>query len=235
MKKFFIYSLTVCMLALGFTSCNDDSDDHTDKRVTYYATVTLEGDDYMIVDKGSTFVDPGYSAEMQGEDATDKVVVVSDVDTSHSGVYSITYSLTNADGFSAVQERTVVVLDPNDPVEGFYYTTDEAFRNYSGTITPYGAAFEVLVIGNGDGTYSVDDLMAGWYAQRAGYGSAYAMQAVVAIDDDGNVTLEDSYVPGWDDSADDFQEGTYDADSGTLSYVLYYAGVIEFHVTMIKD
>ena len=222
------------MAALGFTSCNDDSDDHTDKRITYYPTVTLEGDDYIIVDKGTPFVDPGYSAELQGEDATSRVVVDSNVDTNKSGVYSITYSLSNADGFSATESRTIVVLDANDPVEGFYYTTDDAYRDYNGTITKYGSSYEVLVIGNGDGTYSVDDLMAGWYAQRAGYGSKYAMQAEIKIAEDGTMSLIDSYVPGWGDRADAF-EGTYDANTGTFEYVLAYAGVINFHVTMIKE
>ena len=118
MKKFLIYSLSVGMMALSLLSCNDGNDEHTDKRVTYYATLELNGAEYMVVDKGSTYEEPGFSAEMQGEDASDKVVVNSNVDTSTSGVYSVAYSIVNADGFSVEKVRTVVVLDPNDPVEG---------------------------------------------------------------------------------------------------------------------
>ncbi|MBO4673611.1 MAG: DUF5012 domain-containing protein [Bacteroidaceae bacterium] len=232
MKKFLIYSFSVSMMALGLFSCNDDNDDHTDKRVTYYATLNLDGEEYMVVDKGATYVEPGFSAEMKGEDVTDQVVVNSNVDTSTSGVYSVTYSITNADGFTVEKERTVVVLDPNDPIEGFYQTSSDAYRDYGGTITQYGGPFEILVINKGD-YYFFDDLMAGWYCQRAGYGSDYSMESAVTINDDGSLNLIYSYVPGWGDAADDL-EGTYDSATGQFSYVLAYAGIINFHVTLEK-
>lgn len=220
------------MMALGLFSCNDDNDDHTDKRVTYYATLELDGEEEMVIDKGSTYVEPGFSAEMKGEDVTDKVTVLSDVDTSTSGVYSVSYSITNDDGFSVVKTRTVVVLDPNDPIEGFYMTSSDAYRDYDGTLTNYGGPFEILVINKGD-YYFFDDLMAGWYCQRAGYGSDYAMAAEVTINDDGSLNLIYSEVPGWGDAADSL-EGTYDSATGQFSYVLAYAGVINFHVTLEK-
>lgn len=224
------------MMALSLLSCNDGNDEHTDKRITYYATLDLfgiEGEEKMIIDKGSTFVDPGYYAEMQGEDVSDQVVVNSNVDTSTSGVYSVAYSIVNADGFSVTKVRTVVVLDPNDPVEGIYQTSSDAYRDYSGTLTNYGGPFEILVINKGD-YYFFDDLMAGWYCQRAGYGSDYAMAAEVTINDDGSLNLIYSEVPGWGDAADSL-EGTYDSATGQFSYVLAYADVINFHVTLEKE
>lgn len=225
------------MMALSLLSCNDGNDEHTDKRITYYATLDLfgiEGEEKMIIDKGSTFVDPGYYAEMQGEDVSDQVVVNSNVDTSTSGVYSVAYSIVNADGFSVEKVRTVVVLDPNDPVEGIYQTSSDAYRDYDGTITNYGGPFEVLIINNGDGSYYFEDLMAGWYCQRAGYGADYNMYSYVSINEDGSLELLDSYVPGWGDAADAL-EGTYDSATGKFTYVLDYAGVIHFHVTLEKE
>ena len=235
MKKFLIYSLSVGMMALSLLSCNDGNDEHTDKRVTYYATLELDGEDRVVVDKGSAYVEPGFSAEMKGEDATDKVTVLSDVDTSTSGVYSVSYSITNDDGFSVVKTRTVVVLDPNDPIEGFYMTSSDAYRDYKGTLTNYGGPFEVLIFNNGDGSYYFEDLMAGWYCQRAGYGADYCMYSYVSINEDGSLELLDSYVPGWGDAADAL-EGTYDSATSKFTYVLTYAnGDIIFHVTLEKE
>ena len=222
------------MMALSLLSCNDGNDEQTDKRVTYYATLELDGEDRVVVDKGSAYVEPGVSAEMKGEDVTDKVTVLSDVDTSTSGVYSVSYSITNDDGFSVVKTRTVVVLDPNDPIEGFYMTSSDAYRDYDGTLTNYGGPFEVLIINNGDGSYYFEDLMAGWYCQRAGYGADYNMYSYVSINEDGSLELLDSYVPGWGDAADAL-EGTYDSATGKFTYVLDYAGVIHFHVTLEKE
>lgn len=234
MKKYLIYSFSVCMMALSLFSCNDDNDDHTDKRVTYYATLELDGEERVVVDKGSAYVEPGFSAEMKGEDVTDQVSVSSNIDTNNSGVYSVTYSITNADGFSVSKKRTVVVLDTSDPIEGFYLTSKDAYRDYSGTLTNYGGPFEVLIFNNGDGTYYFEDLMAGWYCQRAGYGSSYSMLANVAINEDGSLQLIDSFVPGWGDEADAL-EGTYDSATGKFTYVLAYASVINFHVTLEKE
>lgn len=187
----------------------------------------------MIVDKGDTYEEPGYYAEMNGEDVTDQVVVVSDVDTSTSGVYTVTYTITNDDGFSSSTTRTVIVLDPNDAIEGYWYTDANSYRLYDGAQTVYGGSYDILIINNGDGTYYVDDLLGGWYRDRAGYGDSYAMTGNIAIDGS-TVELVDSYVSGWGDGLDWMEDGTYDADSGMLSWHVCYAGYLEFYITMYK-
>ena len=225
--------MTFVASLLLFNSCEKKSEGLT--RITYYAVIELEGESTMVIDKGSTFTDPGFTATMNGEDVTDDVVVSGDVDTSTSGVYTITYSAVNADGFSSSVSRTVVVLDLSDPIEGFWSTDPASFRIYNGGApVAYGRAFEILIISQGGGKYLVDDLMAGWYAQRAGYGSNYAMQALVTVADDGTITLDASLVPGWGDDADDFTDGLFDAANQTISYKLFYADVIEFDVTLNK-
>ncbi|MBQ7530633.1 MAG: DUF5012 domain-containing protein [Paludibacteraceae bacterium] len=234
MKKSIICLAALLCIALGFTGCEKESEGLTN--ITYFAEIILEGDDYMVVAKGSTFVDPGFTASMKGEDVTDKVEVSSDVDTSVSGIYTITYSIVNADGFPASASRTVVVLDASDPVEGMW-KLDQANsqRIYNGGApAAYKGAFEFLIIKQDDGTYYVEDLMAGWYAQGAGYGSAYAMEAIIDIADDGTISLLASQVPGWGDSADGLTDGLYDAATNTITYKLFYAEVIEFDVTINK-
>ncbi|MDO5442805.1 MAG: DUF5012 domain-containing protein [Bacteroidia bacterium] len=228
MKKIFYFVIAATALVFGATACEKTSEGLTG--ITYYPVISLQGDSYMIVDKGSAFVDPGFIAELNGEDYSSQVSVSSNVDTSTSGIYTVSYSAVNEDGFSATVNRTVVVLDPNDPIEGFYLTDFSCNRNG----TAYGGAYEVLIIGEGDGIYAVDDLLAGWYCVRAGYGTDYAMQGEIEIADDGTATMQDSYVPGWGDSADSF-EGSYDFDNGILTYTLVYAGSYNFNVTLVKE
>jgi hypothetical protein len=86
---------------------------------------------------------------------------------------------------------------------------------------------------NGDGTYNVDDLLGGWYCQRAGYGTNYAMAGVIAIEDDGSVICLANGVPGWGDEADAF-EGTFDAATGTFNLKVTYAAM-DFVQTWVKE
>lgn len=235
MKKSILFIATLALLTLGFSSCEKQSAGLT--QITYYAEIILEGESTMIVAKGSEFVDPGFTATMKGEDVSDKVEVTSDVDTSVSGVYSIVYSIVNEDGFPASASRTVIVLDITDPVEGFWACSPASYRTNtnSGAVGEYGASYEILIVSNGDGTYFVDDLLAGWYAQRVGYGSDYAMQAEIAIAGDGSITLNDSYVPGWGDAADALSsDAKYDAATQTISYTVTYAGYLDFTVELTK-
>lgn len=238
MKKSIICLVSLLSLALGFTSCEKpESEGKTN--ITYYAEIVLNGDETMVVAKGSNFVDPGFTATMKGEDVTDQVDVDSDVDTSTSGVYSVVYSIVNADGFTASASRTVIVLDLSDPIEGFWKVdVSKSYRIYNGSApAAYKGAFEFLIIKRADGKYDVEDLMAGWYAQGAGYGDDYAMKGVVDIAGDGTITLVSSKVKGWDNSADDLKNGKFTAADNKIYYELYYGAPdddIQFYVSIDK-
>ena len=234
MKKNIFFIVALALLTFGFTACEKQSAGLTS--ITYYAEITMEGDSYMVIAKGSQFVDPGVSATMAGQDVTSRLTITSDVDTSTSGIYHVNYTMVNDDGFESSATRTVVVLDLSDPIEGFW-RVDQAnsYRIYDGGAPgAYKGAFEFLILKDPRGIYYVEDLMAGWYAQGAGYGSNYAMKAYVSIAEDGAISLLASSVPGWGDEADGLSDGLYDAATNTISYVLYYAEVIEFHVTINK-
>ncbi len=223
------------IVAVTFTACGDkDTEGLT--RITYYPTLELEGDATLYWDKGTPYEDPGYYSELNGEDVTDQVTVSGTVDYNTSGIYTITYtSMTNEDGFSSSASRTVIVLDPNDPVEGIYYTDANNYREYNGAQVLYGDSYQVLVINEG-GYYYVDDLLGGWYCQRAGYGTSYAMEGYISINDDGTVELLDSYVPGWGDAAEFMSDGVWDAATGTLSWMIEYTTYpMDFYVTMYKS
>ena len=158
MKKNILFIATLALLALGFTSCEKESAGLT--KITYYAEIALEGESTMIVAKGSEFVDPGFTATMKREDVTDKVEINSNVDTSASGVYSVTYSIVNEDGFPASASRTVIVLDLGNPIEGFWACSPASHytNTNTGADVAYGASLEILILDNGDGTYFVDEI-----------------------------------------------------------------------------
>ena len=218
--------------AVTFSSCDNDSSAGM-TRITYYPVLTLNGYTQMEVDKGATFTDPGCKGEMNGEDITSQVITSGTVDTSKSGIYTLTYSATNADGFSASTSRTVIVTDPNDPREGIFSTDPTSYRDYGGQ-KAFGASYEVVITATEAGTYHATDLFGGWYSQRAGYGSNYNMDGNFSVADDGTLTLAYSLIAGWGDSLDDLV-GQFDAATGTYTWDAYYYGsAMVFHVILSK-
>ena len=230
MKKNILYTMLFALVALVMTSCGDKKSEGL-SRITYYPSIQLKGDSYLVWEKGVAYEEPGYVSELNGEDVTSQVTVSGAVDVNKSGIYTLTYTtVKNSDGFDASASRTVVVLDSSSAIEGFYM--NQATSNRNGTA--YGKNFQVLVIDKGDGTISVDDLLGGWYCQRAGYGTKYAMSGVLGVAEDGTLTLIDSYVPGWGDGLDSF-EGKFDAATSTINFVCVYAGSLTFTETWVKQ
>ena len=106
MKK--INLLIAALAFVGLTSCDYDGSD--DAKVTKYVTIELTGGNQTLVPVGSEYTDPGYTATEGTEDVTSKVVVSGDqVDPDKVGIYNVTYSAKNVDGFAAEVTRTVLV------------------------------------------------------------------------------------------------------------------------------
>lgn len=242
MKKLYIFAMTLFVAAMGiaFTSCNDDKDQLTDSRITYYVTLEMLGDDFIAIPKGSTFDDPGCKVIMAGEDATDRLVVegLDELDENTVGFYPITYSAANDDGFASSVSRTVCVYDPNAALDisGVYDADMEASiylnngKTYADRAAYYGKTEKVTGITFEQflpGIFYCSDLFGGWYSQIRGYGSGYNMGGYISVDDEGNVQLLDSYTPTWGDSLDYLDDGAfYDRGTQTISYSLSYAGQI---------
>ncbi|WP_028911438.1 BT_2262 family domain-containing protein [Prevotella sp. MA2016] len=231
MKKNIFYTMLIAMVTLLVTSCGDKESEGK-SRFTYYPVLELQGDDFMVIDKGSTFQDPGFTATLNGEDVSSEVNVQSNINSDKSGVYTVVYSIVNSDGIAANARRTVVVLDSSNAVEGLYYTTPTSYRLREGAQVTYGDSFQLLVIDNGDGTYSADDLLGGWYCQRAGYGDKYAMPATIKIQDGVVIIVGGGGVAGWSDGYSAF-EGTFDAATSTFNLKTTYAGM-DFIQTWVK-
>jgi len=105
MKKIII----ALLIASGgiFTSCEDISSDNL-SRVTIYPIVTMNGDNVVVLTQGDSFTDDGASA-LSGSDELE-ITTTGSVDATTPGVYKITYTASNTDGFDASQTRTIIVL-----------------------------------------------------------------------------------------------------------------------------
>lgn len=103
--------MVVLVSGLLFTSCDADSSANVSK-VTYYANLTMNGDALVVLTQGQTYTENGVDAEADGK--TLEVKIAGTVDTNKPGVYKLTYSALNSDGFPASVVRTVVILS-NQP------------------------------------------------------------------------------------------------------------------------
>lgn len=234
MKKI-IYGLMLCLTMVAFTGCEDETSQDMSK-ITYYATLELKGDKLIIWDLGTPFVEPGYESVMQGEDVSDQVVVDGTVDANTPGIYNLTYSIINPDGFAVTDSRTVMVAYPSETFPVGYWHTDAAnYRvNGEGVQTVYGASYEVLLLPLSETEFYVSDFLGGYYAQRAGYGSAYEMNGHFKLNEDNTLTLVDSSIAGWGDSLVGLTNGTWDPATGTFSWCANYVSDMDFYVTLTK-
>ena len=104
MKRLYIYGVILSLL-LGFSSCDKETEGISTK--TTYATI--EFDDFVVVSTGGDFT----PAAVAMEGATEVNVEISgSVDVNTVGVYTITYSAVNSDGYKASSSQTVVVHNP---------------------------------------------------------------------------------------------------------------------------
>lgn len=116
-----ITSFLFLSLIIVLAACNKDEINNTDtrvgiSRVTSFPVLSLNGARYMAIVQGGTFTDPGITATVGG--STVAYTTTGSVNTAVKGVYNITYTAMNADGFSASLTRTVVVYSTDASAAG---------------------------------------------------------------------------------------------------------------------
>ena len=221
----------------GLTSCNDDNDELTDSKITYYVNLEMQGDEFVQVPIGSVYNDAGCTATENGADVTSSIVTtgLDAVDVNKAGLYTVTYSAVNKDGFPASVSRTVAVCDPSitTDLSGSWTTQGGTQRVYGGaTVTPF-PDYTISITKAAPGIFYVSDLFAGYYDQRAGYGSSYACRGYIQLLADNSLVCLSSSVAGWGDSLDDDTfTGNYDPATGTLTWDEGYAGAMTFHIIL---
>ena len=227
------------MSVFSLTSCNDDKDELTDSRLTYYVNLEMQGDAFVQVPIGTSYTDAGCTATMNGQDVTSRIMTdgLDEIDVNTAGLYEVTYSAINDDGFPASVSRTVAVCDPSieTDLSGTWETQAGTQRIYKETtITPF-AGFTCKIKKAAPGIFSVSDFFAGYYDQRAGYGGSYACKGYLQLLADNSLVCLDNFVNGWGDSIDEGTfVGSYDPETETLTWECGYAGSMTFYITLNK-
>ncbi|MDR3367476.1 MAG: DUF5012 domain-containing protein [Prevotellaceae bacterium] len=201
-------------------------------KTTYYCELELKGDAAMFVGIGDTYEEPGYTATENEQDASDAVVVSGTVNTAESGIYTLTYTAYNQDGFPKVAQREVFVYDKTTSTleSGYYYVSSSSNRN--GSSSPEYASEPVLAIyQTSPGVFYVSDLFGGYYHVGRGYGDAYATSGTIKLDGTSLSLISSENTP-WEDTFAS-ASGTYDASTKTLTLAVGYASYI-FNLTIVK-
>ncbi|HEY4155287.1 MAG TPA: DUF5011 domain-containing protein [Puia sp.] len=139
-------SFVVLLILGGMISCKKDNFNYAkdtvgSSRITYFATFNMAGDPYVSVVQGDTYTDAGATASQNGTDLP--VTVTGEVDANTVGIYTLTYSATNSDGFPASVSRTIAVLPsaelPGVDISGSYYYISTGANN--STVTKLAPGF----------------------------------------------------------------------------------------------
>jgi hypothetical protein len=136
MKK--IILMTLALVAFVFTACEKESLGVS--KITTYPTIELKGDVAMTILVGGTYTEPGFTALEGDKDITSSAVVKGTVDTNTPGVYTISYTATNSDGFSYTARRYVGVITQeaaNMDISGQYQRNAGAYGIATVTKTKY--------------------------------------------------------------------------------------------------
>lgn len=107
MRKIFLISF---IAAAVLSSCNKDSEGVS--TITTYPTVELKGDVASTILVNGTYTESGVIALEGAKDISSSVKIEGTVNTTKAGVYTIKYTATNKDGFTASARRYVGVITP---------------------------------------------------------------------------------------------------------------------------
>lgn len=224
MKKIFNIA-ALALLVACVASCGKDTEGVTG--ITYYPTITLTGDT-TILKLGETYKEPGVKAVLNGEDITDKLTITDNIDNTVPGVYEVSYSAVNADGFSSATKRVVVVANPGK-FDNVYYSKAKYGSN------EFLDLFPIIIYDNGDGTYSINDIMGGYYSlgRYPGYEAyGYDFWAEADLTLDGSNIILNS-VGSWQFGKYpvNITSGTFNESDGSVVLVLDFDGD-PFYVTL---
>lgn len=219
MKNLKYITLFICSLCF-FCACDKETEG-----ISSLLHFELNGDETMLVTLNTSYEEPGFKITLDGADVSESVEIKHDVDPNRVGLYTVQYIYTNMDGIKTVKERTVIVNDPTVTLDmaGSYITANGTQREYNGTTPFQGQKISIGKIA--PGFFSISDFLGGWYAQRAGYGAAYACSGYVQLLNDGSFELLSSSLLPWADTIDGIIEGKYDATTGQVSWKTSYAGM----------
>lgn len=225
--KRIIYSLfifvTFVMISCEGVTTEDNS------VITHYALLELDGATNIKLSVGDTYIESGYTATEGDVDITSKVVVTGSVDTSTPGLYVLTYSVSNEDGYSTSATRQILVVDPDSFASAYWGEVTSGTRHY--TDTP------VIITNQSGDLYEIDDLIGGfqWNGVNAGLDPPYDLhlEAILQLNADNSITLVSKGSWYFENVAVLLESGDYNPETGTVTLNLTYGGN-PMNVTLTK-
>lgn len=237
MKKLYFFALAAFVAMMGLTACGDDNDQLTDSRLTHYVVLELQGNSTEEVILGSSYTDAGCKATLDGVDVSSQIKVdgLDEIDVNTPGLYYITYTATNADGFVSSVTRTVAVFDPTitADISGKYLTQEGTYLD-TGSRKIALVGYKVNIKKVVPGVFYIDEMLAGMWSQRAGYGANYGLQGYLQLTADNKLHDLGVMVPGWEDTYDEISDIIYNPENEEITYSLVYAGY-DFNVILKKS
>ena len=88
-------------------------------RIIYFPSVAIKGSKLVIVQPGTTYTEPGVTSLLNGQSIA--FTTSATIDATKPGIYILTYTAKNSEGYTASDTRTVVVIG-----------NDVATHDYSG-------------------------------------------------------------------------------------------------------
>lgn len=143
-----IYKLFSVLAIFGVLgSCSEERP--IESKITYFPTFEVSGDEYLLVQSGVAFNDPGVVAK--SGDSELPVSKTGTVDPNQPGVYKLSYSATNSDGFDASTDRYVIVTEDPDLIIN---------SDLSGSYTRDSNPAHIMTLTKiTDGVYEADDIL----------------------------------------------------------------------------
>lgn len=155
-------------------SCNKDKESEGKYSITYYPDIELIGDKIVSVVLDEEYEELGAIATEKGEEI--EYTVSGKVDVSTPGIYTVSYSATNQDGFSKTETRTVFVIS-EAVVEGSPSIAGTYARAANGRLC--------TVTSIAPGVYSMSD---GWGSATSG-GNPLAIPCYLVCTDGENIDM----------------------------------------------
>lgn len=219
--KYLIFGI----LIVGLASCKK-GDSYDVSKVTVFPT--FEHAETVVLQVGDTYTPDGVAKS--GEDVLD-ITVTGTVDVNTAGVYTIVYSAANAEGYDGTSTQMVFVYDPAITVDfsGSYTTSITRTEGDGSNPRVYSGACNITKVQ--PGIFYVDCLLGGTYSIGYDYGPAYAFNGYISVSADNTIYNWTSYVAGWGDGLEGFQNGVYDDVTGKPYWESIYASGDIYAVT----
>ncbi|MBN1598808.1 MAG: DUF5011 domain-containing protein [Bacteroidales bacterium] len=198
-----IYSILIIAVVLIALGCERKKESEGISFITYYPTFEIIGDNPYLIDVNdppAEYVDEGANVTEQGEPIEYTTSGADAVDVNSAGVYLVTYSATNSDGYSASATRTVVVGCEGDD-DAVITVTGNACNDYACdavTVTRSAiyATWDISDVASGTFTVSIPGEVTILCGEVVSGSSAYGMYQGAGLDIiGGTLSIDWSYPP----------------------------------------